>query len=150
MQWDLPNPFVRRVLVGAHHVDGLHHANNAEYVHWCEATAWAHSTALGLDVTNYQQLDRGMAIRQSEYDYILAAREGDELIFGTWLTDVEGCLKVIRRFQAFRAADGAEVLRARWRMVCIELSTGRPKRMPAIFKKIYGSAVTDREAEKSE
>lgn len=141
MDWDLPEPFTWRVTVTPEHVDGLHHANNAEYVRWCERAGWAHSVALGLDVTNYQGLDRGMAIRHGEYDYILAAREGDELVFGTWLTKVDGRLNMTRKFQVFRAADSALILRAQWQMVCIELSTGKPRRMPQVFKDIYCPAV---------
>ncbi|MFI2812175.1 MULTISPECIES: thioesterase family protein [Microbulbifer] len=141
MDWDLPRPFVWPVTVEAVHVDGLHHANNAEYVRWCERAGWNHSVELGLDVTHYQALDRGMAIRHAEYDYILAAREGDELLFGTWLTRVDGRLNMTRRFQVFRAADSALVLRAQWQMVCIELSSGRPRRMPAEFREIYTPAV---------
>jgi acyl-CoA thioester hydrolase len=128
--------------VRAEHVDGLHHANNAEYVRWCESAGWAHSVALGLDVTHYQALDRGMAIRHGEYDYILAAKEGDELLFGTWLTQVDGRLNMTRRFQVFRAQDQALILRAQWQLVCIELSSGRPKRMPKEFVEIYTPAVT--------
>lgn len=141
MQWDLPKPFVCEVKVRAEHVDGLNHANNAEYVRWCERAGWAHSAELGLDVTNYQGLDRGMAIRHAEYDYILAAREGDELLFGTWLTVVDGRLNMTRRFQVFRASDQALILRAQWQMVCIELSSGKPKRMPGEFVEIYRPAV---------
>ncbi|MCW8126244.1 acyl-CoA thioesterase [Microbulbifer halophilus] len=141
MKWELPTPYVWRVTVQPEHVDGLHHANNAEYVRWCERSAWNHSVELGLDVTNYQGLDRGMAIRHAEYDYILAAREGDELLFGTWLTKVDGRLNMTRQFQVFRAVDEALLLSARWQMVCIELSSGRPKRMPQIFKDIYCPAV---------
>ncbi|SDK64200.1 acyl-CoA thioesterase [Microbulbifer yueqingensis] len=140
MEWDLPRPFVWPVTVSAEQVDGLRHANNAEYVRWCERAGWAHSVELGLDVTDYQELDRGMAIRHAEYDYILAAREGDELLFGTWLTKVDG-LTITRRFQGFRASDRALVLRAQWQMVCIELSSGRPRRMPAAFRDVYAPAV---------
>ncbi|WP_160152119.1 thioesterase family protein [Microbulbifer sp. ALW1] len=143
MQWELPKPFIHTVQVKAEHVDGLHHANNAEYVRWCERAAWSHSVALGLDVTNYQSMDRGMAIRQAEYDYILAAREGDELLIGTWLTMVDGRLNMTRKFQVFRASDEALVLRASWQMVCIELSSGKPKRMPQAFKDIYCPAVVN-------
>ncbi|WP_346838026.1 thioesterase family protein [Microbulbifer sp. SAOS-129_SWC] len=141
MQWDLPQPFIWKVTVQAENVDGLHHANNAEYVRWCERAGWAHSVELGLDVTNYQGLDRGMAIRRGEYDYILAAREGDELQFGTWLTKVDGRLNMTRQFQVFRTADQALILRAQWQMVCIELSSGKPRRMPQVFKDIYCPAV---------
>ncbi|GAA5525277.1 hypothetical protein Maes01_01842 [Microbulbifer aestuariivivens] len=141
MQWDLPRPFILPVSVGAEHVDGLHHANNAEYVRWCERAGWAHSAELGLDLGSYQQLDRGMAIRHAEYDYILAAKEGDALLFATWLTLVDGRLNMVRRFQVLRPADGALILRAQWQLVCIELSSGKPKRMPPLFREIYTPAV---------
>ena len=46
-----------------------------------------------------------------------------------------------RFFQLIRPADGATLLRARTTFVCIELSTGRPRRMPAEFLEGYGRAV---------
>lgn len=141
MQWDLPQPYLYEIQVEKEQVDGLHHANNAEYVRWCEKAAWRHSVELGLDVSNYQTLDRGMAIRHAEYDYILAAREGDALRIGTWLTAVDGRLNMTRQFQVFRAGDQALILRATWQMVCIQLSSGKPKRMPQTFKDIYSPAV---------
>ncbi|GAB2513037.1 acyl-CoA thioesterase [Microbulbifer agarilyticus] len=141
MQWDYPNPYIHRVQVAPEHVDGLHHANNAEYLRWCEQAGWSHSVELGLDVTNYQSLDRGMAIRHAEYDYILASREGDELLIGTWLTKVDGRLNMTRKFQIYRASDQALILRGVWQLVCIELSSGKPKRMPQTFKDIYCPAV---------
>ncbi|AQQ69033.1 thioesterase [Microbulbifer agarilyticus] len=141
MQWDYPNPYIHRVQVAPEHVDGLHHANNAEYLRWCEQAGWSHSVELGLDVTNYQSLDRGMAIRHAEYDYILASREGDELLIGTWLTKVDGRLNMTRKFQIYRANDQALILRGVWQLVCIELSSGKPKRMPQTFKDIYCPAV---------
>nr|WP_029250018.1 thioesterase family protein [Microbulbifer agarilyticus] len=141
MQWDYPNPYIHRVQVAPEHVDGLHHANNAEYLRWCEQAGWSHSVELGLDVTNYQALDRGMAIRHAEYDYILASRQGDELLVGTWLTKVDGRLNMTRKFQIYRASDLALILRGVWQLVCIELSSGKPKRMPQTFKDIYCPAV---------
>jgi acyl-CoA thioester hydrolase len=42
-----------------------------------------------------------------------------------------------RRFQLVRDSDGATVLRGRWDLVCIELSSGRPRRMPAEFLGTY-------------
>jgi hypothetical protein len=32
-------------------------------------------------------------------------------------------------------------LRGCWDLVCIELGSGRPKRMPAEFLKVYGAAI---------
>jgi acyl-CoA thioester hydrolase len=42
-----------------------------------------------------------------------------------------------RRFQLVRASDGATVLRGRWELVCIDISGGRPRRMPAEFLEAY-------------
>jgi acyl-CoA thioester hydrolase len=49
----------------------------------------------------------------------------------------DGKLSMERRFQLVRDSDGATVLRGRWDLVCIELSSGRPRRMPAEFLDTY-------------
>ncbi len=138
--WDYPQPFVESVQVETQHIDGLQHTNNAVYVVWCEAVAWAHSNALGLSIGDYQRLDRAMAIRHSEYDYAMASVLGDELLVGTWLTQTDK-LNMERRFQVQRASDGVTILRAAWQLVCIEISTGKPRRLHPEFIKNYGSAV---------
>ncbi len=46
-----------------------------------------------------------------------------------------------RRFQLMRPSDGATLLRAQTTFVCIELSSGKPKRMPAEFIEGYGVAL---------
>ncbi|WP_338109368.1 thioesterase family protein [Pseudomaricurvus alkylphenolicus] len=127
--------------MGPDHIDGLQHVNNAVFVSWCQDAGWAHSQQLGLGLDDYQRLDRAMAIRHGEYDYIQSAYLDQALLVGTWLTANDGRLSMERRFQVIRACDGVTVLRARWQLVCIEISSGRPKRMPAEFKDIYGSAV---------
>jgi len=53
----------------------------------------------------------------------------------------DGKLTMDRRFQLIRDSDGATVLRGRWDLVCIELSSGRARRMPAEFCDIYLPAV---------
>jgi len=42
-----------------------------------------------------------------------------------------------------RKSDGATLLRARTTFVCIELSTGRPKRMPEAFIEGYRVGMTE-------
>ncbi len=139
-EWDFESPFLFDVKVEADDIDGLNHTNNAVYVRWCEQVAWAHSESLGMSVENYQQLDRAMAIRHSEYDYIMATQLGDELLIGTWLTKSEK-INMERRFQIVRPRDGVTVLRGCWQLVCIEISTGRPRRLPPEFVDAYGGAV---------
>lgn len=114
--------------------------NNAVYVHWCGKIGWTHSEALGIHLADYQRLDRGMAIRRADYHYLLPTTVGDELTLGTWLCGGDGKLTIERRFQLVRNRDHATVLRGCWKLVCIELSSGRPRRMPPEFCSTFREA----------
>ena len=46
-----------------------------------------------------------------------------------------------RHFQVIRIDDGVTLLRGGMRFACIELSSGRPRRMPQAFIDGYGPAV---------
>lgn len=140
MTWDLPEPFVLDIKVQPEDIDHYHHANNAAYVTWLERCAWAHSNALELDLALYRRLDRGMAVLRHEIDYLAAAFEGQKLQLATWIVASDGKLRMTRRFQLLRPEDGATLLRALTTFVCIELSTGKAKRMPAEFIQGYGCA----------
>jgi acyl-CoA thioester hydrolase len=139
--WDHPAPFTRALTPQPADIDGLDHTNNAVYVQWCEQVAWAHSEALGLSLADYRRLDRAMAIREGRYDYLLPSGEGEALVLGTWLTASDGKLTMERRFQLRRASDGATIVRGRWALVCIEISSGKPRRMPAEFLDAYERVV---------
>jgi acyl-CoA thioester hydrolase len=139
--WDRPRPFRLALRPEAADIDGLNHTNNAVYVRWCEQVAWAHSEALGLALADYHRLDRAMAIRRAEYDYLLPTLLGEELRLATWLTASDGRLTMERRFQLARAGDGATVMRGRWELVCIEARSGRPRRMPPEFCDAYLAAM---------
>jgi acyl-CoA thioester hydrolase len=141
MPWDHPQPFTMAVQPQAEDIDGLNHTNNAVYVRWCEAVAWAHSESLGLALADYRRLDRAMAIRRGEYDYLLPAALGEPLTLATWLLSSDGKLTMERGFQLVRDRDQATVLRGRWQLVCIELGSGRPRRMPPEFCRAYLAAV---------
>ena len=139
--WDYPNPSTIDLRVEPEHIDGLNHTNNTVYAKWCEQVAWAHSVSLGLDLATYRQLDRAMAITHSEYHYLQASREGDEIIAGTWIVNWDNRLTMQRRFQLVRASDGVTLLRGGMRFACIEISSGRPRRLPEEFQVGYGEAV---------
>lgn len=139
--WDNPGPHLLRNRVEAADIDGLNHTNNTVYVKWCEQVAWSHSVALGLDLDCYRRLDRAMVITRSEFDYLQASREGDEVVAATWIVDWDGKLTMNRRFQVIRVGDGVTLLRAAMRFACVELSSGRPRRLPPQFIDGYGAAV---------
>lgn len=143
LEWDWPEPFQSKFQASAEQIDELNHVNNAVYVQWMEDCAWQHSQSLGLDVKRYQELDRGMAIVRHEIDYLASAYLGEELCMGTWIVAPDNRLKMDRLFQLIRPADGATLLRARTTFVCVQLTTGRPKRMPEEFLTGYGKAWRD-------
>jgi acyl-CoA thioester hydrolase len=90
----------------------------------------------------WASIDRGLAIRRADYHYLLPTTVGDELTLGTWLRGGDGKLTIERRFQLIRNRDHATVLRGCWKLVCIELSSGRPRRMPPEFCSTFSSAGT--------
>ncbi len=141
MDWDYPHPFTLPAMPQREDIDGLNHTNNAVYVRWCEKVAWAHSESLGLSLADYRRLDRAMAIRRGEYDYLLPAALHDELTLATWLLDSDGKMTLGRGFQLIRNRDQVTLMRGRWDLVCIELSSGRVRRMPAEFCQGYLAAV---------
>lgn len=139
--WDHPQPFVADKTVVPEDIDGLNHTNNTVYVKWCEQVAWAHSVALGLDLDSYRRLNRAMAITRSEYHYLQASRVGEMVVAGTWITHWDRKLTMQRKFQIIRPSDGVTLLRGGMQFACIEISSGRPRRMPAEFIEGYGPAV---------
>lgn len=141
MQWDFPSPFSIQVEVEPADIDGLQHTNNAVYVKWCERVAWSHSESLQLDLACYQRLDRAMVITRSEFDYLQASRLGDEIAVATWITDWDQRFTMQRHFQVIRSSDQVTLLRARMMFACVELSSGKPRRLPSEFLQGYGAAV---------
>lgn len=139
--WDHPRPFTLQIQVTAADIDGLNHTNNTVYVKWCEQVAWGHSVALGLDLDSYRKLNRAMAITHAEYHYLRASHEGQDIVAATWITEWDKKLTMKRHFQIIRVEDGATLLRAGTRFACIDLASGRPRRMPQEFIEGYGAAV---------
>ena len=135
--WDLPDPYVHRVTVTADDMDDFGHANNARYLEWADAAAWTHWWSKGYSMDACQTEDRGIAIIRTEADYLGHVHAGDELDCAVWITQSDGRLRAERRYQFRRAGDGKTVFRALTKVVCFQLSTGRPARMTRIFREHY-------------
>lgn len=143
MNWDLQQPFIENVQVQPDDIDELGHANNAVYVGWLERCAWQHSKSLGLGLEEYQQLNRAMVVVRHEIDYLAAAYAGEKLQMATWVVSWVGKLRMTRRFQLVRPSDGLTLLRAITTFACVEMSSGRPRRMPPEFIEGYGQAIVE-------
>ncbi len=111
--------------------------------HQGEQCAWKHSEALGLSVSDYQTLDRGVAIHHAHYTYYLPCFENDPLLVATWLVHCDGKLRLERRFQIVNPLNGRTLLRGHWNLVSVVLSSGKPTRLPRLFVDTYSAAVVN-------
>jgi acyl-CoA thioester hydrolase len=135
--WDLPSPFIHRLSAQAPDIDAYGHVNNSVYLRWLDETAWAHSSALGVTSALCVATRRGMVVWRSQLHYLASTFEKDALEIGTWLVFEDARLRVDRRFQILRPADGRTLLRGLIHYVCMDLDSGRPKRMPQDFVDRY-------------
>lgn len=144
LPWKFADPHIEHWQIQPSHIDHYNHVNNVAYLSQLERLAWAHSQSLGLHFDNYQALDRGMVIRRHELDYLQPAHLGDELLCATWITHCDHKLTLRRAFQFMCARRRVPVFEAQTQFICISLSTGAPKRMPPLFRKVYGEASLQR------
>ncbi len=135
--WDLPSPFLHRVSAQPADIDAYGHVNNAVYLRWLDEAAWAHSTALGVPPGHCVRTRRGMVVWRSQLHFQAPAFAGDALEIATWLVFEDAKLRVDRRFQVRRMADGRTLLRGLIHYVCADLDSGRPRRMPPEFASRY-------------
>ena len=139
-QWDVDAPYVETVTVERAHLDAFGHTNNVQYLRWLEQVAWNHSISLGLGFEDYRRHGVGCVARRHELDYLAATFEHDELQLATWVHENDGRLSMWRAYQIIRKSDRKTVLRGRTHWVCVDMKTGRPKRMPAEYVEAYRPA----------
>lgn len=137
VNWQHPNPFLIYQTVLPEHTDALGHTNNVTYVKWVENLAWGHSCALGFDLAVYQRENRALVVHKHELNYLKPTYDGDQLMMATWITHNDGKLGVSRAYEIKRQSDNETVFTGSSRFVCVDLKTGRPKRMPASYIQGY-------------
>lgn len=142
LPWDVASPFVEPVKVQASDIDAFGHTNNVVYLSWLERVAWAHSVSLGLSMDDYRRLGCGCVARRHELEYLAPTFPGDELLLATWVHENDGRLSMWRRYQILRPKDRRTVLRGQTHWVCVDLASGKPRRMPAEFVERYRPAGT--------
>ena len=140
LDWKYNNPFISEWKIDKTHIDHYQHTNNVAYLARQEALAWEHSRSLGLSMDDYRSLDRGMAIVQHELKYHAASHENNRIACATWIISCDSKFRLSRYFQFINIDSGQTVYSAKTQFVCIQLSTGAPKRMPQAFVSAYGKA----------
>lgn len=122
-------PYVHHVVVKAADIDYLQHVSNLVYLRWVQEAAIAHSTALGFDEAAYLARGEAWVVRRHEIDYLSSALEGELLLVETRIATMAAANSV-RRTQVLRAEDRAVLCRASTDWVYVDLSRGRPVRIP--------------------
>ena len=143
--WDAPRPHVLPVVVNDAHIDLMQHVNNVHYLQWLENVAWDHSVALDMRQDDYTRLGHGMVVRRHELDYVAPALLGDRVLLGTWITGLDR-LSLHRRYQFVRESDGATLFRGATHFVCVEIASGKVRRMPPEFAEVYARGLTSWQA----
>jgi len=139
--WDAPAPHVMTMDVTPAHIDLMQHVNNVHYLQWLENVAWDHSVALGMRPEDYTRLGHGMVVRRHELDYVAPALLGDRVLLATWIVGLDR-LSLHRRYQFVRESDGATLFRGATHFVCVEIASGKVRRMPPEFAEVYARGLT--------
>lgn len=124
------------ITVQPEHIDILGHVNNVVYVNWMQDVATAHIEALGLGVEQYLVLKHAMVAVEHHVQYRKAALDGEKLVLRTWLNDINA-LYSFRQYLFFRPSDNSVIFAANTKWACVEIATGRPKRMSPTFTQAY-------------
>lgn len=128
--------FDLKLTVKPEHIDILGHVNNVIYVQWMQDVATAHIEQIGLGLKQYLELKHAMVAVEHHVQYRKAAFEGDELILRTWLNDINA-LYSFRQYAFYRPVDQGLLFTGSTQWACVEIATGRPKRMSPTFTQAY-------------
>lgn len=128
--------FDLELMVQPEHIDRLGHVNNVTYMHWMQDVSMQHVEKLGLGIEQYIALNHAMVAVEHHVQYRKAAFEGDHIILRTWL-DALDSLYLSRQYVFYRPADHAILFVGKTKWACVEITTGRPKRMSPTFMHAY-------------
>ncbi|WP_394373889.1 acyl-CoA thioesterase [Acinetobacter chinensis] len=128
--------FDMKITVQPEHIDVLGHVNNVVYVGWMQDVATAHISETGLGLEQYLEMNHAMVAVEHHVQYRKAAMLGDEIILRTWFYDINA-LYSFRQYAFFKAEDKSLLFTATTKWACVEISTGRAKRMSPTFMQAY-------------
>jgi acyl-CoA thioester hydrolase len=134
--------FDLEMTVQAEHIDRLGHVNNVVYMQWMQQVATAHIDSLGLGLKEYLELKHAMVAVEHHVQYRKAAFEGEKIILRTWLNEINA-LYLFRQYVFYRTQDQAVLFSGNTKWACVEIATGRPKRMSPTFTQAYQPLAVD-------
>ena len=114
-------------------IDENGHVNNVAYVQWMQDAAIRH----GESITEYKPAQNTTwYAREHRIEYLLPAFLGEEIEVRTWLTEIKR-VRVHRKYEFIRKADGKVIVKGETDWVYIDSNTGRPLAIPAIISELF-------------
>ena len=135
--WDRTNPFIIDAAVRSDRIDGYGHVSNHFYISWMTDCMFAHSAAVGLSDEICVELQRGMAVKDIKAELSGSAYKNDNLKIANCIVFNDGRLRASRAFQIINGGTGKTLVRAEMKFVCTNLVSGKPVKMPEIFRAKY-------------
>ncbi|MCH9686691.1 MAG: acyl-CoA thioesterase [Deltaproteobacteria bacterium] len=116
-------------------IDELDHVSNLVYLRWVQQVAVAHSDAVGWTFDAYRRLGAVWLVKRHELDYQRPARLGDTLTLRTWVGQWSraSCWRETRICR-----DETVLVQARTRWAFVDLTRGRPCRIPDELMLTFG------------
>jgi acyl-CoA thioester hydrolase len=122
-------------------IDPAGHLNNASYLAYIEECNTQVAAAHGWPMTRIMEHGFGIVARRYRIEYREPAVMGDELEIATYISDVKRATAV-RHYTVKHVADSALLARAHVLWAWVDLTTGRPRRIPSEFMADFGPNIS--------
>ncbi len=116
-------------VVAENDLDELRRVYNVRYLDWLIRAAQDHCRALGWPGERFLALGAAWVVRTHYLRYFRPAFLGDELTVRTWVATMRNASSR-RRYRVVRRRDGAVILGGETDWAFIDLTTGKPRRVP--------------------
>jgi acyl-CoA thioester hydrolase len=121
-------------------IDPAGHVNNAQYLTFLETAGVEAVNAFGWPMTRMAEYGFGVVARRYRIEYKQQAMMGDELEITTYIADAKRATAV-RHYTIKRRKDDALIARAYAVWVWVDLTTGKPIRVPPDFMAAFAGHV---------
>lgn len=122
--------------------DALGHVSNLVYLQWVQEIAKNHSAARGLDLQAYQDLGGVFVVRRHEIEYLRPVLAQENLHLYTWVAQW-GAATSQRETRMYRSVTEELVCRATTRWAYVDVTSGRPKRIPPAVREAFAPNCPD-------
>ncbi len=127
-----PAIFAYTLIVPQNVIDENGHVNNVVYIQWMQEAAIQHGVSVGYKTAE----NIGWFVREHRIEYLLPAFFGEEIEVRTWIAEWKR-VRVQRRYEFIRHADGKVVARGETDWVYVDAKTGRPMAIPGEVKVLF-------------